>query len=163
MRIEELPRQIDSIVLGNYILKHYGPMSHLKLQKLVYYCQAYHLAYFDSPLINDDFEAWVHGPVSRKLYDSLRNKSVLYADIAYSPIDGTDEDFEFDKLTSDQKNLITEVLDTLSKWTAIELERATHREKPWIEARGELSVAEKCSNTISRETMRTYYKQELTR
>lgn len=38
---------IDSIILSDYILKHYGPMSHLKLQKLLFYCDAYHLAYFD--------------------------------------------------------------------------------------------------------------------
>ena len=60
-------KTIDAIVLSNYILKHYGPMSHLKLQKLLYYCDAYSLAYFDNPLIEDDFEAWVHGPVCRRL------------------------------------------------------------------------------------------------
>lgn len=38
---------IDSIILSDYILKHYGPMSHLKLQRLLFYCDAYHLAYFD--------------------------------------------------------------------------------------------------------------------
>lgn len=38
---------IDSIILSDYILKHYGPMSHLKLQRLLFYCDAYHLACFD--------------------------------------------------------------------------------------------------------------------
>ena len=49
--------KIDSELLTEYILSKYGKMSHLKLQKLLYYVQAFHLAYFDSPLIDDDFEA----------------------------------------------------------------------------------------------------------
>lgn len=45
--------KIDSIVLSNYILKHYGDMSHLKLQKLLFYCDAYCLAYFGEELVTD--------------------------------------------------------------------------------------------------------------
>lgn len=44
-------QKIDSIDLANYILYKYGSMSHLKLQKLLFYCDAYHLAYFDEELI----------------------------------------------------------------------------------------------------------------
>lgn len=65
-------QKIDSVVFSDYILKHYGPMSHLKLQKLIFYCDAYCLAYFDKELVTDQFEAWVHGPVSRKVYNSLK-------------------------------------------------------------------------------------------
>lgn len=162
MNIVHNIKKMDSIVLGNYILKHYGPMSHLKLQKLVYYCDAYHLAYFDVELVDDQFEAWVHGPVSRKLYDNLKDKSILYSDIEYSPIKGVDEDEIFSTLSSDQQSLLREVLDTLSSWTALELERATHREKPWIEARGDISIAEKSSSIISKDTMKSYYRKELT-
>ncbi len=56
--------KVDSLLLSEFILFKYGPMSHLKLQKLLFYAQALHLAYFDEPIIEDDFEAWVHGPVS---------------------------------------------------------------------------------------------------
>ncbi|MFM6174756.1 MAG: Panacea domain-containing protein [Sphaerospermopsis kisseleviana] len=43
-------------------------ISNLKLQKLVYYAQAWHLALFEQPLFNEDFEAWIHGPVVPELY-----------------------------------------------------------------------------------------------
>ena len=162
MNIVRNIKKMDSIVLGNYILKHYGPMSHLKLQKLVFYCDAYHLAYFGEELVDDQFEAWVHGPVSRKLYNSLKDKSILYSDIAYSPIKGIDEDKLFAELSSDQQSLLKEVLDTLSSWTALELERATHREKPWIDARGNISIAEKSNAIISKEEMMSFYRKELT-
>lgn len=54
-------QKIQPIMLADYILKHYGPMSHLKLQKLLFYCDAYSIAYFDQPLIDEPFEAWVPG------------------------------------------------------------------------------------------------------
>lgn len=154
-------QKIDSIVLSNYILKHYGPMSHLKLQKLLFYCDAYCLAYFNAELVTDLFEAWVHGPVSRKVYDSLKDKSVLYSDLAFSETDGIDVDAEFGKLTQDQQDLLTAVLKDLSAWTGGELEAATHREFPWIEARGGYSEADKCCVPISKETTRKFYKSEM--
>ena len=75
--------QVDSTDLCEYILKKVGPMSHLKLQKLLFYVQAYHLAYFDSPIITDSFEAWAHGPVSRKIYNELRDLSTIHREIRY--------------------------------------------------------------------------------
>lgn len=153
-------KTIDTIVLSNYILKHYGPMSHLKLQKLVYYCDAYSLAYFGRPLITDDFEAWVHGPVCRRLYDSLKDKSKLYSDVAYTS-DGIDVDREFSILTSDQQSLINSILGQLSSWSSFELETSTHQETPWKNARKGCSEADKCNVVISKEDMREYYRKEI--
>jgi uncharacterized phage-associated protein len=154
-------QKIDSVVLSDYILKHYGPMSHLKLQKLLFYCDAYCLAYFDEELITDEFEAWVHGPVSRKVYNSLKDKSVLYSDLTYSAKEGEDVDAEFKKLTQDQQDLISDILKDLSKWTGMELEVSTHKEKPWMEARKGYSEADKCNKLISKETTRLFYKAEI--
>lgn len=152
--------QIDSIVLANYILKHYGPMSHLKLQKLLFYCDAYCLAFFDKELIFDKFEAWVHGPVCRRLYDEMKGASVLYTDVKYTPMDGIDEDAEFDRLPSDVKDLLKEVLGSLNEWTAYQLEISTHNELPWKEARLGYSEAEKCHVEISKDTTRTFYRAQ---
>lgn len=154
-------KTMDSIALSNYILKHYGPMSHLKLQKLLFYCDAYHLAYFDTQLIEDEFEAWVHGPVSRKVFKNLADKSILYSDLEYSPIQDMDEDAIFESLNSSQKELITSVLQLLHTWTGFQLEKATHRETPWIQAREGYGEADKCSVHINKETTRVFYKKEI--
>ena len=130
MKMHKSLQKIDSVVCSDYILKHYGPMSHLKLQKLIFYCDAYCLAYFDKELVTDQFEAWVHGPVSRKVYNSLKDKSILYSDLIYSKKEGEDVDVEFGKLTQDQQHLILSVLGDLSKWTGRELEASTHKYKP---------------------------------
>lgn len=160
MKVINEYKTIDTIVLSNYILKHYGPMSHLKLQKLVFYCDAYSLAYFGKPLIEDDFEAWVHGPVCRRLYDSLKDKSKLYSDVAYTP-DKTDVDKEFATLTFDQQSLINNILCQLSSWSSFELEASTHQEGPWKKARKGYSEADKCSVIIKKDDMKEYYCKEL--
>ena len=43
-------------------------ISNLKLQKLVYYAQGFHLALYDEPLFLEAIEAWTHGPVVPDLY-----------------------------------------------------------------------------------------------
>lgn len=137
-------------------------MSHLKLQKLLYYCEAYHLAYFETSLIDDEFEAWLHGPVCTKVYYALKGESILYSDISF---DGkTDPDAEINSnLNSDQLELVSEVLKELSLWKAFELERATHTEQPWLEARKGYAPADRCTEKISKKTMMEFYRTELLR
>lgn len=160
MKITATLSKIDSTMLADYILKNYGPMSHLKLQKLLFYCDAYHMAYFGEELITDEFEAWVHGPVSRIIYNSLKDKSILYSDLSYSKNDINPDD-EIKKLTFDQQTIISDVLRELSTWTGMQLEAATHREYPWIEARKGYGEAAKCSVRISKKTTLEFYKKEI--
>ena len=48
-------------------------MSNLKLQKMLYYEQGFHLAYFDTPLFKDEIEAWMYGPVIPAVYEHFRS------------------------------------------------------------------------------------------
>lgn len=45
----------------------------MKLQKLIYLAHGIHLARFDSPLINEDIEAWSYGPVIKTIYDAFKS------------------------------------------------------------------------------------------
>lgn len=153
--------KIKVTTLAGYILKYFGPMSHLKLQKLLYYCQAYHLANFKTPLFDEEFEAWVHGPVCRNVYDILKGKSILYSDVDYSEYDFDSDVVLKDIVSSDQFNLLNDVLTPLSTWTGSELEAATHSEQPWIVARGERKPNDISSEIISKDEMLKYYTNEL--
>lgn len=149
-------------LLANYILLKYSPMSHLKLQKLLFYCEAYHLASFETPLLEEDFEAWVHGPVCREVYNDYKSKAVLYKDLNFEGnAEAVIEEFEAHQLSTSQKDLLDDVLNTLNSWTAFELESATHNELPWISARFGYSAGDKCSEKISKDIMMEYYKKEL--
>jgi uncharacterized phage-associated protein len=150
---------MDSFLLAEYIAFKGGPMSHLKLQKLLYYVQAYHLAYFDAPIIDDDFEAWVHGPVSRKIYDILKDKSVLHTEISYIQTKGEETpDKRISFLTSEQIELIDDIISDYGALTGLQLENISHSELPWIEARRGTAPADRCDNIISKEAMTSYYK-----
>jgi uncharacterized phage-associated protein len=144
--------KVNAQMLADYILQKYGPMSHLKLQKLLYYCESYHLAYFDDNLIPEEFEAWVHGPVCREVYDSLKDSSVLYVDLGFAGTNNPEAELN-NLLSSDQSQLIIDVLNELSAWTGLELENATHSELPWCEARQGLGPADRCEKIISKNTM----------
>lgn len=152
--------KINPIVLADYILQNYGPMSHLKVQKLLYYCDAYHLAKFDQELVATDFEAWVHGPVSRPLFNELRDKSLIYSDLSYEGDKNTHELLS-EKLTTSQISLINTILGDLCTWNDFELEHATHIETPWKEARGMLDPGARCTNIISKITMKQFYTNEI--
>jgi len=154
---------VDSALVSEYILQNFGDMSHLKLQKLLYYVQAYHLAYFTNPLIDDDFEAWVHGPVSRKVFDLLKDKSLLYVDLKYRA-EGDDPSPTVQiqsGLTKEQLDWVNYVLGEFSTLSGPELESLTHSEAPWIDARKGFGPADRCNNIIPKSAMAEFYRQQL--
>jgi uncharacterized phage-associated protein len=154
--------QIDSIDLAKYILADQGPMPHLKLQKLIYYVEAWHLVIFDDPLITDRFKAWMHGPVSTKVWHEFKNESPLLTQITISARDKTRAQLRVtSQLTAEQLSLIDSVMKEYGPLNAYELEGLTHSEQPWVEARAGLSPAEPSTATISRDTMRKFYRQRL--
>ena len=68
--------KIKAIDVAQYILNYFRkkgqPITTLKLQKLVYYVQAWSLVWDDAPIFDEDFEAWVNGPVVRSLFYKLQ-------------------------------------------------------------------------------------------
>jgi uncharacterized phage-associated protein len=156
-------KKVDSNLLAEYILQKWGNMSHLKLQKILFYVEAYHLAYFDNSIIDDNFQAWVHGPVSRKIYDLLKDKSVLHAELGYvKEANGADPSDVLKKaLTKDQIDFINETVDELNQFSATQLENMTHTEEPWLAARKGYGIADRCEVIINKDLMKKFYRQEV--
>lgn len=126
-----------------------NPMTHKKLQKLCYYAQAWGYVLKGYKLIDSDFQAWVHGPVSPVLWEKF--KMFGYDTIQ---IKGTCRA----KIADDDKKLLEDVWDTYGEETGNALEALTHRELPWMEARRGYEPDERCSVVISPTTMASYYK-----
>jgi hypothetical protein len=59
------------------LLSRLGSMTTMKLQKLVYYCQAWHLARYGEPLFPDEVQAWREGPVVPRLYAQHRKQYMV--------------------------------------------------------------------------------------
>jgi len=114
--------------VANFILKlaneDEADVSNLKLQKLVYYAQGFHLALFDGEALFDEtIEAWAHGPVVPDLYHEFK-------DFGRNPIIKEDLDIN---LTDEQEELISEVYDVFGQFSAWKLRNMTHDETPWVD------------------------------
>lgn len=133
--------------IANWFLSK-SPMSHLKLQKLCYYAQAWNYALNNSRLIDSDFQAWAHGPVSPVLYDKFKAfgfKNIRIKGNYKSEID--DADLE----------ILESVWTTYGNYAPSSLEALTHRELPWLEARIGYKPEERCQVVILPSTMKKYY------
>jgi len=126
-------------------------ITHLKLQKLVYYAQAWYVTAFPdhSPLFGEEIEAWVHGPVCRELYHE-------YSTYGFREILASEE-FVDDYFNQDQLDVLNAVWQIYGRFDGKTLESLTHTESPWIEARSGLSESEYSSNIIDIKAMREYY------
>jgi uncharacterized phage-associated protein len=132
------------------------PITNLKLNKLVYYTQAWHLALSGNPLFDEKIEAWVHGPVLPAVYDT-------YKQFQWRPIDTIDLNLEEIKqhFDSEQQTLLNDITEIYFPETGYALEQLTHSEDPWIFAREGLAPYEPSHNVITRDSMRVYYAKKL--
>ena len=103
-------------------------LSNLKLQKLLYYSQGYHLARFGFPLFSDRIEAWAHGPVVADVYHAYK---CFRSDDIHLPDSDT---FAWDDVDEQATDLLLQVWNTYGPVAAWKLRNMTHRERPWIEA-----------------------------
>jgi uncharacterized phage-associated protein len=119
-------------------------ISNLKLQKLLYYMQGYHLAFFNEKLFEDRLEAWTYGPVVPEAYHRFKEfgpKGIILDPNVYQEI----------KLNAEQEDMFDQVLNEYGKFSAIKLMEMTHKETPWKEA------SEKPDKIISTETMKNFF------
>ena len=127
-------------------------MTHLKLQKMCYYAQAWHLVFAGKPMFIQEFQAWDHGPVCPELWQAYRG-------YRWQPIPRPEQ---FDTVFgAEQNDTLEEVWDTYGRFDAKYLERLTHKEEPWIKARGNCLSGEYCDNVISHQSMKDYYRNYL--
>jgi uncharacterized phage-associated protein len=140
--------------VANYFLKMVdresgSSMTHLKLQKIVYYAQAWHLVFSNgSPLFDSKIEAWVHGPVCPELYNA-------YREYGYDNLPKPEG--ELYGFTNEEAETMDAVWECYGDFDGKYLEELTHQEYPWQEARNGCAPGDHCTNEISLETMHKFY------
>lgn len=120
----------------------------LKLQKLMFYADAWHLALYDQEITSERFQAWVHGPVVLSQYHRFK-------DLRWRAIS---EDISKPELGEALKSHLDEIIDVFGSETVVALEIMTHKERPWLDARGNLPPDEPCNEYISKDVTRDYYR-----
>ena len=161
MTTSKIPKNLPNVFDAEACIKEkyeplkekHGPMSTMKLQKLIYYCQAWSLALDKKPLFQDKIEAWVFGPVVRELFKA--NQGLFQVSETNKP--GADSG----KFNKDQQETIKLVVEHYGAMDGDQLGVLAHNEQPWWNARrqGNLDPDERGNQEITHEEMQKYYTQ----
>jgi uncharacterized phage-associated protein len=120
-------------------------LSNLKLQKLIYYAQGFHLALVDSPLFDETIEAWEHGPVVPNLYHT-------YKQFGSGPIPRPSNGIDVEMYPAETRELLDEIFQVYGQYSAWKLRNFTHSEPPWLDA-----YKNPVSHEISRDALKRYF------
>lgn len=135
--------------VARYILENVDSgVSTMKLQKLVYYAQAWSLVWDERPLFNSRIEAWANGPICRDLYTCHRGEFATRADMF--PGDSN-------RLTAEEIDTIDAVLAAYGHLSGQQLSDLSHNERPWREAREGVIDGASSTNEVSLEAMQEFY------
>lgn len=133
--------------VAQYILEKMGAVTAIKLQKLVYYSQAWSLVWDEEPLFDDKIEAWANGPVIPSLFFEHQGRFKVHR------IQGGDPS----QLTPAQRETVDVVIRDYGDKPAQWLVELSHLEDPWKQARGNCPVGYPCKNEITHAAMAEYY------
>ena len=146
---ESVSMSVNVYDVASYILSKLGSISTMKLQKLVYYSQAWSLVWDEEPLFPERIEAWANGPVIPRLF--FQHKG--FFKISMSELGLGNQN----KLNNKQKETIDVVLDYYGNKSAQWLIELSHMEKPWIETRRGLRAGEESNREIPLDLISQYY------
>lgn len=118
-------------------------ISNMKLQKLLYYAQGFHLALFDRPLFPNEIRAWTHGPVVPDVYRDYKHYGSGVIPRA---------DCDLQALSREEQELLAEVYQVYGQYSAWKLRNMTHEEAPWVAAYGRGA-----DSLISQAAMRDFF------
>ncbi len=135
--------------VASYILNKLGNISTMKLQKLVYYCQAWSLVWDEEPLFPESIKAWANGPVVGELFFQLKGLfTVNENDLLIG---------NYKKLNEVQIETIDAVIEHYGDKSAQWLITLSHMEDPWKNAREGLQDGIRSNRIIALEDMASYY------
>jgi len=129
-------------------------LTNKKLQKLLYYSQAWNLVFNKKKLFNENIEAWMHGPAIPYIY-------FKYKEFGFNDIKKEIEKNNFAELSKEERELLDSVWNTYGNFDADYLEMLSHSEDPWREARKNIAPYESSDKIISLDKMQRYYEQKI--
>lgn len=132
--------------VAKYFILKEESLSNKKIQKLCYYAQGWHLGLKSTPFFNEDFEAWVHGPVCSELYKDIRYKKTL-------------EKGNVEHLSQADKTFLEAIYEEYGKYSGLELSEMTHNETPWKITRGDTVWHENSNKIIGKNIIKDYFEE----
>ena len=139
-------------IIAEYLIMTGKEITPLALQKILYYAQGFYKAFFDKFLFENDCEAWVHGPVFTNIYDK-------YKDFKSANIQLYNEYDVGDIIADEKRGILDVIIKYFGYYNGKALEKMSHYETPWINARKGLLPMENSNNIISKEDIEEYFKK----
>ncbi len=142
---------LPALTVADFFVRRFsnteGPITHLKLQKLLYYAQGVGFGRANLKLIKEPFLAWEHGPVIREVYDH-------YKEYKTSPLP-LNESLDLSVVHNNEivMTLLEETIALYGVYDAWYLRNKTHSEAPWFET--------KRDEVITDEAMIRFFKKAL--
>lgn len=134
----------DVIDVANYVIRYYNDrkidITHLKLQKLLYYIQINFLVRLNQPCFEDEIVALHYGPVVPRVLMEFRQYGA--SQLKYNNYNNINNE-----------NLILEVLEIFKNYTASQLVDLTHKQAPWRDA-----YNERVGETIEQDVLIRYFR-----
>src|SRR5580698_3002223 len=124
-------------------------LTHLRVQKLLYYAQGWHLAMKGAPLFPEPLKAWKHGPVIREVYDHFRGHG--FRAIPKSQGNSTE------LIPAEAQDFVQSIWAGYRGFSALRLREMTHREAPWMSARKGLKDDARSTAEITKASMREFF------
>jgi uncharacterized phage-associated protein len=129
-----------------YIIDALGPVTPMKLQKLLFYCQAWHLVCDGKRLFPEEIRAWEHGPVVQEVWQRRAGSKERLLDWPEGDVS---------VLSRPERNVVDAVLTQYGTLTASQLRGLSHNEDPWCKARAQ------SQEIIDPEELRAFYADQL--
>ncbi len=125
------------------------PITHMQLQKLMYYAQGWSLALHGRPLFSGHIEAWKHGPVVPSLFRHFTRHGSR-------PLPSSRAD-RGTTLTQAERDHVEAVWADYGRFSAARLREMTHAESPWRDARAGLPDDTSSKAPISEDSLRAFF------
>lgn len=137
------------VTVAKYIIYRCGDITHLSLQKALYYAQGFYHAFHKTFLFPNDCQAWVHGPVYRDIY-------FLYRNYQYNTIDKIPV-FDESAISQPEKEVLDSIIENVCCYSGKILERFTHSETPWVSTRSGLTPDEISDHIIDKSLIAEFF------
>lgn len=149
----------------SYALKNHSPITHLHLQKTLYYLEAVYLYRNDNgELINDSIEKWKLGPVIPKVYHEYKGYGARLINFIPSETIINFETFKIEikkfnesTISSEVRNFLDPLIETLLIYNEYDLVRRTHEHDLWKKDEQKINAGTK-GLSYDKEEMRAFFR-----
>lgn len=142
------------LLVLSYLFQIAEEITPLALQKMLYFIQGIHILLFGGEVFQEDCQAWAHGPVYKEVYE-------IFRDFQYNPIEDrrlTKFGNRVNELSEQERKVIGLVAESFGAYSGKTLERVTHKEAPWKEARAGCPADWRSSEVITKASIGNYFR-----